>query len=325
MSSAAIPGSPRRAFYPPIHCYNEGTLEVSETHKLYYEQSGNPTGKPVVYLHGGPGGGTSAGDRCYFDPAVYRIVLFDQRGAGKSTPPACLEQNTTWDLVQDIEKLRTHLGIDKWVVFGGSWGSTLALAYAETHPDRVKALVLRGIFTLRRKELVFFYQEGADMIYADHFEKYKNEIPEGERGDLISAYYRRLTHPDKNVQMKAAKVWATWECATSKLFIDQEMLAKAENDDWAVKFARIECHYFVNGGFFNSDTYLLDNVDKIRHIPTTIVQGRYDIVCPMNTAWELHKRFPEADFHIVPDAGHSAKEPGITALLLEATDKYRDL
>lgn len=275
--------------YPDIEPYDTGMLTVSDIHKVYYEQSGNRTGKPVIFLHGGPGGGTSPRDRTFFDPAVYRIVLMDQRGAGKSTPAAELRENTTWHLVADIEKLRNHLGIDKWVVFGGSWGSTLSLAYAETHPDRVKALVLRGIFTLRRRELIWFYQDGASIIFPDAWEGYLKPIPEVERFDLISAYYRKLTSDDETIRTEAAKAWSKWEMTTSRLFVDPEYILRAEADTWALQFARIECHYFVHGGFMEFDGQLLKNVDKIRHIPTTIVQGRYDLVCPMDTAWELHK------------------------------------
>lgn len=311
--------------YPDIEPYDTGMLTVSDIHKVYYEQSGNKTGKPVIFLHGGPGGGTSPRDRTFFDPAVYRIVLMDQRGAGKSTPAAELRENTTWHLVADIEKLRNHLGVDKWVVFGGSWGSTLSLAYAETHPDRVKALILRGIFTLRRRELIWFYQDGASIIFPDAWEGYLKPIPEVERFDLISAYYRKLTSDDETIRTEAAKAWSKWEMTTSRLFVDPEYIVRAEADTWALQFARIECHYFVHGGFMEFDGQLLKNVDKIRHIPTTIVQGRYDLVCPMDTAWELHKAFPEAEFHIIPDAGHSNKEPGTQAKLVEACDKYKHL
>ncbi|KAL5007246.1 hypothetical protein ScPMuIL_016052 [Solemya velum] len=311
--------------YPDIEPYNTGKLKVSDVHELYYEESGNKDGKPVVFLHGGPGAGTNPGNRCFFDPQAYRIILFDQRGAGKSTPPAELKDNTTWDLVEDIERLRKHLGIDRWVVFGGSWGSTLSLAYSETHPDRVKALVLRGIFTLRRKELIWFYQEGASMIFPDAWEEYSQFIPEVERGDLMSAYYRRLTSDDEQTRVAAAKVWSKWEMSTSRLHVDHSLVNKAADDLWAQQFARIECHFFVNGGFLKAENHLIQNADKIRHIPTTIIQGRYDAVCPMETAWLLHKALPEADFHIVPDAGHSIKEPGISRLLIKATDKYKTL
>jgi len=311
--------------YPEIQPYNEGFLKVDELHEIYYEQCGNPDGKPVLVLHGGPGGGISAFYRRFFDPKVYRIVLFDQRGAGKSTPFACLKDNTTWHLVEDTEKVRKHLNIDKWVVFGGSWGSTLALAYAETYPDRVKALVLRGIFTLRREELVWFYQFGAHFLFPDAWEKYLEPIPEVERGDLMSAYYRQLTCDDPVAQLKAAHTWTKWELSTSRLYIDPDYVARGEDDKFALAFSRIESHYFVHGGFFKYDGQLIKEAEKIAHIPTTIVQGRYDIVCPMKTAWDLHKNMPQAELVIVPDAGHSILEPGISTGLVNACDKYRGL
>jgi len=311
--------------YPEIEPYDHGMLKVSDLHEIYYEQSGNKDGVPVLFIHGGPGGGTSGRDRRHFNPAAYRIIVFDQRGAGKSTPAAELKENTTWDLVADIEKIREKLEIDKWVVFGGSWGSTLSLTYAETHPDRVRALVLRGIFTLRKKELKWFYQEGASFIFPDAFDAYKAAIPEAEHGDLMTAYYKRLTSDDEKTRIDAARAWSTWEMSTSTLFQDKSYLKRCDSDLWVAQFARIECHYFVNKGFYESDSWILDNVDKIRHIPTTIVQGRYDVVCPMDTAWELHKRFPEAEFHVIPDAGHSAKEKGIASKLVETTDKYAKL
>ncbi|XP_013389526.1 uncharacterized protein LOC106158181 [Lingula anatina] len=314
-----------RELYPEIEPFDSGKLKVSDVHEIYYEQCGKKEGKPVIFVHGGPGGGCSARDRRFFDPAVYRVVLFDQRGAGKSTPPAELKDNTTWALVDDIEALRKHLNIDQWVVFGGSWGSTLSLTYAETHPDRVKALVLRGIFTLRRKELIWFYQEGASFIYPDEFEKYLEPIPEVERADLMSAYYRRLTGPSEEERLRCAKAWSRWEMATSRLYQDPAMLKREENAQWALQFARIESHFFVHGGFFNTDGQVLSDIDKIRHIPCTIVQGRYDLVCPMQTAWELHKRFPEADFIVVDDEGHSAKETKISSHLVKACDKYENL
>ena len=311
-----------RSLYPEIEPFDSGMLKVSALHTLYYEQSGNPNGKPVVFLHGGPGGGTNAKCRRFFDPAVYRIVLFDQRGCGKSTPHAELTDNTTWDLVADIERLREHLTIDRWQIFGGSWGSTLALAYAQTHPDTVTELVLRGIFMLRRWELEWFYQKGCDALYPDAWETYLNAIPEVEQGDLMSAYYRRLTSDDAQVRSDAARAWSVWEGATSFLWQDTSHIASSAEDEFALAFARIECHYFVNGGFFEHDDQLLRNVGRIRDIPTVIVQGRYDVVCPMRSAWDLHRAWPEADLHIVQDAGHSAFEPGIMHELLEATDRF---
>ena len=311
-----------RSLYPEIEPFNSGTLAVSPLHTLYYEESGNPNGKPVVFLHGGPGGGTNPKCRRFFDPAIYRIVLFDQRGCGKSTPHAELTDNTTWDLVADIERIRKHLSIDRWQVFGGSWGSTLALAYAQTHPDKVTELVLRGIFLLRRSELEWFYQQGCNALYADAWETYRDAIPEVERADMMSAYYRRLTSPDAATRVAAARAWSVWEGATSFLWQDRTHIASSGENEFALAFARIECHYFVNGGFLEHDDQLLRNVERIRHIPAVIVQGRYDVVCPMRSAWDLHRAWPEADLKIVQDAGHSAFEPGIMHELLEATDRF---
>jgi proline iminopeptidase len=312
-----------RSLYPEIEPYDSGMLKVSDLHTLYYEQSGNPNGKPVVFLHGGPGGGTNPKCRRFFDPAVYRIVLFDQRGCGKSTPHAELTDNTTWHLVNDIERVRTQLGIDRWQVFGGSWGSTLALAYAQTHPDRVTELVLRGIFMLRRSELEWFYQKGCDVLYPDAWESFLHAIPEAERGDLMSAYHRRLISTDPQVRVNAARAWSVWEGATSYLWQDTSHIESSAEDEFALAFARIECHYFVHGGFFEHDDQLLRNVDRIRKIPAVIVQGRYDVVCPMRSAWDLHRAWPEADLRIVQDAGHSAFEPGNISELIEATDRFR--
>ncbi len=311
-----------RSLYPEIEPFDSGMLKVSELHTLYYEQSGNPHGKPAVFVHGGPGGGTNPKCRRFFDPAVYRIVLFDQRGCGKSTPHAELRGNTTWDLVADIERVREYLAIERWQVFGGSWGSTLALAYAQTHPEKVTELVLRGIFMLRRQELEWFYQQGCNMLYPDAWETYLSAIPEVERGDLMSAYYRRLTSTDPAVQVAAARAWSVWEGATSFLWQDPAHIESSAQDEFALAFARIECHYFVNGGFFAHDDQLLRNVECIRHIPAVIVQGRYDVVCPIRSAWDLHRQWPEADLHIVQDAGHSAFEPGNMHELLEATDRF---
>ncbi len=317
-----MPPSPLRSLYPEIEPFDQGFLQVSPLHTLYYEQSGNPQGKPVVFLHGGPGGGTNPKCRRFFDPAVYRIVLFDQRGCGQSTPHAELTDNTTWDLVADIERVRGHLGIDRWQVFGGSWGSTLALAYAQTHPGQVTEMVLRGIFMLRRQELEWFYQKGCDTLYPDAWETYLAAIPEAERGDLMSAYHRRLTSSDRTTRRDAARAWSVWEGATSFLWQDPSHIQSSGEDEFALAFARIECHYFVNGGFFEHDDQLLRNVDRIRHIPAVIVQGRYDVVCPIRSAWDLHRGWPEADLRIVQDAGHSAFEPGILHQLLEATDQF---
>lgn len=320
-----VTGESRRSLYPPVEPYLSGRLKVDDVHELYYEESGNPDGKPVVFLHGGPGGGCKPKCRRFFDPARYRIVIFDQRGAGRSTPYASLQDNTTWHLVGDIECLREHLGIEQWVVFGGSWGSTLALAYAQRHPERVKGLLLRGIFLLRRKELQWYYQEGASFIFPDKWEPYEQEIAEEERGDLISAYRRRLTSDDEAVRLSAAKAWSTWECSTSELFPDEDHVAQGEDTEFALAFARIENHFFYHGGWFDSEDQLLRDVDRIRHIPTVIVQGRYDVVCPARSAWDLHRAFPEARLEIVADAGHSGFEPGILSELVKAADEFTKL
>ncbi|QQE64215.1 prolyl aminopeptidase [Leptolyngbya sp. BL0902] len=311
-----------RTLYPPIDPYNTFRLQVSPLHNLYIEEAGNPQGKPVIFLHGGPGGGTNPTYRQFFDPQQWRMILFDQRGCGQSTPHAELEENTTWALVSDIEAIRKALGIDQWTVFGGSWGSTLALAYAETHPDRCCGLILRGIFTLRQKEIRWFYQAGASFLYPDAWEHYLAPIPENERDDLLAAYYRRLTHEDANLRLEAARAWSIWEASTSMLIQDAALMSRFGADEFALAFARIECHYFVNRGFFEQDDQLLSNVDRLRHIPGVIVQGRYDVVCPAITAWELHRAWPEAEFVLVPEAGHSALEPGIVDALITATDTF---
>jgi len=315
--------SERLELYPPLEPYATGMLPVSGGHEIYYEQSGNPKGKPAVFLHGGPGGGTDPKHRRFFDPSVYRIVLLDQRGCGKSTPHASLVENTTHHLVADVEAVREKLGIDRWLVFGGSWGSTLALAYAEKHPERVTELVLRGIFLLRKREIDWFYQEGASRLFPDAWEEYLEPIPAAERGDLLTAYHKRLTSDDATVRTRAAKAWSVWEAKTSCLSPNLELIAKNAEDDYALAFARIECHYFVNRGFFEKDDELLANVSRIRHIPAVIVQGRYDVVCPMDSAWALHRAWPEAAFRIVGDAGHAALEPGTLHELVSATNKFR--
>jgi len=313
----------RRGLYPEIEPFDRGTLRVSPVHTIFYEQSGNPRGKPVVFVHGGPGGGTDPKQRRFFDPSAYRIVLFDQRGCGKSTPHASLEDNTTWSLVADMEQLRKHLHVDKWQVFGGSWGSTLALAYAEKHPENVTELILRGIFLLRKQEIDWFYQRGASVMFPDAWEDYVAPIPPAERGDLLRAYYKRLVGDDADARVRAAKAWSVWEARTSFLRESAELVAKNEQSDYALAFARIEAHYFVNRGFFEKETQLLDDVARIRHIPGVIVQGRYDVVCPMESAWALHRAWPEADLRIVPDAGHAALEEGTLHELVTAADKYR--
>jgi proline iminopeptidase len=314
-----------KTFYPPIEPFETGRLKVSPIHELYFEQCGNPNGQPAVFLHGGPGGGLVPDYRRFFDPENYHIVLFEQRGSGRSTPHASLEDNTTWHLVDDIERLREHLKIDRWLVFGGSWGSTLSLAYAQTHPERVTALVLRGIFLCREKEIRWFYQdgEGASAIFPDLWEDYVKLIPPAERDDLLHAYHRRLMSDDEAVRLAAAKAWSVWEGSILKLIPDPELIEHSGEDQFALAVARIEAHYFVNNAFFDTDNYLIENVDKIRHIPGVIVQGRYDIVCPMMSAWELHRAWPEAKMHIVLDAGHASTETGIIAGLVEATDNFR--
>ena len=312
-----------KTLYDPLEPYNQGMLKVSPVHTLYYEQCGNPEGQPVVFLHGGPGGGLVPNYRRYFDPKAYRIVLFDQRGSGNSTPHASLEENTTWHLVADIERLREHLGVESWMVFGGSWGSTLALAYAETHPERVRSLVLRGIFLCRPKEIAWFYQHGASAIFPDVWEEYLKIIPERERGNMLEAYYRRLISEDDAVRLEAARAWSIWEGSTSKLIPDQGLIDLFGDPHKALSLARIEAHYFINNSFFETDNYLIENIGRIRHIPAVIVQGRYDVVCPAENAWELHRAWPEAELNIIADAGHSITEPGIVSALVEATDRFR--
>jgi proline iminopeptidase len=311
-----------KTLYPEIEPFDTGRLKVSPVHELYYEQCGNPNGKPAVFLHGGPGGGLVPEYRRYFNPEIYRVVLFDQRGAGKSTPHASLEENTTWHLVEDIERLREHFGIERWLVFGGSWGSTLSLAYAQSHRDRATALILRGIFLCRPKEITWFYQEGANAIFPDAWEEYVSVIPEAERGDLLHAYYRRLMSDDETVRLQAAKAWSIWEGSTSKLIPDQSLIDHFADPQTALALARIECHYFVNNVFFPSDNYLIENAAEIRRTPAVIVQGRYDVVCPTMSAWDLHRAWPEAQLRVIPDAGHSISEPGIIDALVVATDQF---
>ena len=318
-----------RGFYPETTPHETGLLDVGDGQQIYYEVSGNPDGKPAVYLHGGPGGASSPDQRRVFDPARYRIVLFDQRGCGHSTPHASepdadLTAITTWHNVADIEALRAHLGIDRWLVCGGSWGSALALAYAQQHPDSVTELVLRGIFLLRREEIQWFYQEGASFVFPDAWQPYLEHIPVAERDDLLRAYHRRLTSDDAAVRLAAAKVWSVWEGSTSCLVPNPELIAKTGADEFALAFARIECHYFVNDAWLTDGRELLApaNIAKIRAIPTVIVQGRYDVVCPAKSAWDLHRAFPESDLRIVPDAGHAAAEPGTVHELVSATDRF---
>ena len=312
-----------RDLYPEIDVYDSGHLPVDPRHQLYFEQCGNPDGKPVVMLHGGPGAGCSAKMRRFHDPAAYRIILFDQRGSGRSTPHADLVDNTTWDLVADVERLREHLGIERWQVFGGSWGSTLALAYAEAHPRRVAELVLRGIFMLRRWELEWFYQEGANRLFPDAWDNYLQAIPEVERGDMISAYNRRLTSDDEATRLSAARAWSVWEASTSLLLQDEAFIDGHRDPHFALSFARIESHYFVHGGFFDIEDQLLRDAHRLQGIPGVIVHGRYDVVCPVQNAWDLHRVWPESRLSISPSAGHSAYEPENAAALVEATDSFR--
>jgi proline iminopeptidase len=315
--------SQRRVFYPEIQPFQRGRLKVSALHEIYFEQCGNPRGQPAVVLHGGPGGGITPFLRQMHDPSHYRIILFDQRGCGQSTPHAELAENTTWDVVADMERLRQHLGIDRWQVAGGSWGSTLALAYAETHPERVTGLVVRGIFTVRRSEIEWFYQRGADALFPDVWETYVAPIPEAERHDLIAAYHRRLTGADPAAQLACARAWSQWEGATLSLLPDPRRVSEFGADRFALAFARIECHYFQNRGFFARDGQLIDDADRLKGIPGVIIQGRYDVVTPMVTAWDLHKAWPEAEFVVVPDAGHTATEPGIADAVIRTTDRFR--
>lgn len=315
-----------RDFYPEIEPYETGMLDVGDGQTLYWEASGNPDGKPAVYLHGGPGGASAPNQRRVFDPAKYRIILFDQRGCGSSTPHASepdadLSTNTTWHLVDDIERLREHLGIDRWLVCGGSWGSTLALAYAEKHPDRVTELILRGIFTLRPVELDWFYEGGAAAIYPDLWEEFIAPVPEAERRHLIEAYGRLLSDPDQGIRERAGIAWSTWESSTITLLQQPDTIAKFSQPDYAVAFARIENHYFRHNGWFAPDQLIRES-SRLKDIPGVIVQGRYDMCTPPMTAWELHTAWPEAEFHMVPDAGHAFDQPGILDALVTATDRF---
>ncbi len=308
--------------FPEIEPYDSGFLGVDDIHSVYYEQCGNPDGKPAVFVHGGPGGGCNAVHRRFWDPSAYRILLFDQRGCGRSTPHAELRNNTTWHLIEDMERLREHLGIERWQLFGGSWGSTLSLAYAQQHPSRVTELVLRGIFLLRRREILWYYQEGASRIFPEAWQEYLAPIPRDEREDMVGAYYKRLTSSQQDVRMAAARAWSTWEGSTSRLIPDADLIKRTGEDQFAEAFARIECHYFINGGFFENDGALLENIARIQHLPAIIVQGRYDVVCPAESALELHRAWPGSQLLVVPDAGHSALEPGITAQLVAATESF---
>ncbi|MDE2175471.1 MAG: prolyl aminopeptidase [Betaproteobacteria bacterium] len=310
-----------RTYYPPIEPFKTGVLDTGEGHQIYWELCGNPQGRPAVFLHGGPGSGCSPDHRRLFDPQRYCVLLFDQRGCGRSTPHASLENNTTWHLVADIERLRTLLGVDRWLVFGGSWGSTLALAYAQTHTARVSALILRGIFTLRREELLWFYQEGASWLFPDLWEGFLAPIPEAERGDLIGAYRKRLTGADPAAQLACARAWSVWEGQTIRLLPDAVNAAHHAQDAFSLAFARIENHYFVHEGWMEQGQLIRD-AGKLAEVPGVIVQGRYDVCTPVRSAWDLHRAWPQADFQLVPDAGHAYNEPGILSRLIEATDRF---
>ncbi len=316
-----MPSEGRRGFYPPLEPYAQGVLEVGHGHRIHWEQCGNPDGIPVVFLHGGPGGGCSPMQRRLFDPRAWRILLFDQRGCGRSTPHAGLDHNTTWDLVADIERLREMTQTQRWLVFGGSWGSTLALAYAQRHPERATGLILRGIFTLRRAELLWYYQEGASWIFPDKWERFLAPIPADERHDLIAAYRRRLTGADARAQIEAARAWSLWEGETLTLRPSAEIAAQHGDDRYALAFARIENHYFAHGAWLE-EGQLLRDVHRIAHLPGVIVQGRYDVATPARSAWDLHRAWPSASFHLIDDAGHATTEPGILDALVRATDGF---
>lgn len=309
-----------QTLYPELKPYARHELAVQAPHVLYVDESGSPDGLPVVFIHGGPGAGCDAASRRYFDPNLYRIVTFDQRGCGRSTPHASLENNTTQALIADMEVIREQLGIDKWVLFGGSWGSTLALAYAQAHPQRVQGLILRGIFLCRPQEFDWFYQEGASRLFPDYWEDYLAPIPQDERGNLMQAFYKRLTGPDQIAQMHAAKAWSTWEGRTATLRPNPQVVDRFTDAHRALSIARIECHYFVNNAFLEPDQLLRD-MPKIAHLPGVIVHGRYDVICPLDNAWALHQAWPNSELQIIRDAGHSAAENGITDALVRAADE----
>ncbi|WP_315919560.1 prolyl aminopeptidase [Mesorhizobium sp. SP-1A] len=310
-----------RTFYPEIEPFETGMLDVGDGHKIYWERVGTRGAKPAVFLHGGPGGGISPKQRRLFDPTLYDVILFDQRGCGKSTPYASLEANTTWHLVADIERLREMCGFDQWLVFGGSWGSTLALAYSQTHPGRVSELVVRGIYTLTRAELEWYYQFGVSEMFPDKWERFIAPIPEAERGDLMAAYRKILTGTDKRRQSEAAIAWSSWEGQTITLLPEPETSDVFGEANYALAFARIENHYFVHGGWLE-EGQLLRDAGRLKDIPGTIVHGRYDMPCPLRYAWALHKAWPKAEFHLIEGAGHAYSEPGILDRLIRATDKY---
>lgn len=319
-----MPKSPisiKRSLYPAIEAWSAEHLDVGNGHHIYVEQSGNRYGIPVIFVHGGPGGGTSVLQRRYFNPEKYRIILFDQRGCGRSRPHASLEDNTTWHLVADLEMIRNHLDIERWVVFGGSWGSTLSLIYAEQHPEAVLGLVLRGIFLGRAQELNWLYDGGTRSIFPEGWEEFADHIPCEEQHDLIGAYYKRLTNPDRKIMLDAAYRWATWESRAVTLVPDMEAIRQNTTTDFAAAIARIEAHYFVNNCFLDRDNQILESIGKIAHLPIYIIQGRYDAICPPISAWELHKSLPDSTLHMVPVAGHSAFEADIIHYLISAMDK----
>jgi proline iminopeptidase len=317
--------SHRRGLFADNEPFASGFLPADGPHEIYYEECGNPHGKPCVILHGGPGGAINPTMRRFFDPAKWRMALFDQRGCGRSRPNASLDDNTTWSLIRDIERLRERLGVEKWCVFGGSWGSTLALAYAITHPERVESLVLRGIFLLTPRELGWFYQDGASMMFPDAWARFCAPIPLAERDDMISAYHKRLTHPDRRVQAEAAAAWSQWEGDTISIRGPEARPSKFNEVDFAIAFARIECHFFANAGFFPESDWILKNAGKLADIPGWIVQGRFDVVTPMEAAWKLKSAWPGARFEVVWDAGHASTEPGIIDALVRATDQALSL
>lgn len=317
--------TPLRTFYSPIEPHKTGFLQVDQEHNLYWEESGNPSGKPILFIHGGPGIGTHPNNRRFFDPQYYRIILFDQRGCGKSTPFSSLNNNTTWHLVEDIEKLRHHLQVDKWILFGGSWGSTLALSYAIKHPENVSGMILRGIYLCRPKDITWYYQAGVNQLFPDVWENYIAPIPLEERHDFVKAFYKRLTSSNENERRTAAQAWSGWEGATSKLEFDPALYASFTEDDSADSIARIECHYFIHNTFFDSDNWILENLQPILQIPCIIVHGRYDMPCLFEGAWELSKRLPQSKLIIIPNAGHASTEPGTLDALIKATDEFRHL
>ncbi|NQZ01919.1 MAG: prolyl aminopeptidase [Bdellovibrionales bacterium] len=314
-------------FYDDNEPFETGYFDAKDGsgYKIYYERIGNPNGEPVVFFHGGPGGGIKPPYRKFFDPKHYQVLLFDQRGAGLTTPHASLEDNTTWKLVEDTEAMREHFGIEKWIVFGGSWGSTLSMVYAETHPERVKALVLRGLFMCRKQEIDWFYQEGASRLFPEAFEVYREFIPKEEQNDLVAAYYKRLTSDDRALQLAAAKHWSTWEGSTSQLLPEKDFVEGYGEPEFALAFARIECHYFTNAIFLGEDEWILNQAHKLKDIPTTLVHGRYDVVCPVENAWDLKKRMPHMDLQIIEDAGHNTFEKGIEEALLKTMENLKQL